>query len=119
MGRDLRDAWAPFLKQMWFFELSAARPDVAIAKSRDPYSMWTGAVVPVPSGSVCGHAHTPSIAHATDVVIQVVSNLSAGEAKVVAPPSTEKGGFGRFFGYCIGKEKKRFFVKGRPRGTTG
>ena len=43
--------------------LSAFRPDVA--KSRDPYSMWTG--------FVCGHAHAPSVAHATDVVIQAVS----------------------------------------------
>ena len=41
----------------------ASRP--VVAKSWDPYSMWTG--------SVCGHAHTPSVAHATDVVIQVVS----------------------------------------------
>ena len=46
-----------------------------VAKSRGPCSIWTG--------SVCGHAHVPSVAHAADVVIQVVSMLSAGEAKGV------------------------------------
>ena len=62
MGRDLRDAWGPIFETDVVFRV-VSRPDVA--KSRDPYSMWTG--------SVCGHAHAPSVAHATDVVIQVVS----------------------------------------------
>ena len=34
-----------------------SRPDVV--QSQDPYSLWTG--------SVCGRAHAPSVAHATDV----------------------------------------------------
>ena len=50
------DAWGPIFETDVGFRV-VRRPDVA--KSRDPYSLWTG--------SVCGHAH------ATDVVIQVVS----------------------------------------------
>ena len=75
------DAWGPIFETDVVFRvvISADRPDVA--KSRDPYSLWTACVVPVPAlfnlwpcaihaPSVCGHA--PSVAHAADVVIQVV-----------------------------------------------
>ena len=97
---------APFLKQMWFFELSA---DLTLQNPGTPVCcgpavlcrfrlcLWPCAIH---APSVCGHA--PSVAHATDVVIQVARS----EAKVVAPPPPKKEGLGGFL--VIGKETSFF-----------